>query len=125
MDDCVNSYCYDVRNGGGACFCTNKHAKLSSKTILSRWNCDHSNDQQVAGAVGIAVLVSIFSAKQGSSVATGMEFSEAAASGSSTVFYISLILAVVNIVLAFFLKAPSAAHAKAKSAVKATETVQE
>ncbi len=42
--DCVNSYYYDVRYRGGACFCTNKHAKFSSKTILSRWNCDHSND---------------------------------------------------------------------------------
>ena len=44
MDDCVNSYCHDVRYRGGACFCTNKHAKFSSKTVLSRWNCDHSND---------------------------------------------------------------------------------
>ena len=44
MADCINSYYYDVRNWSGACFCTNKHAKLSSKTILSRWNCDHSND---------------------------------------------------------------------------------
>ena len=44
MADCVNSYYYDVRNWSGACFCTNKHAKFSSKTILSRWNCYHSND---------------------------------------------------------------------------------
>ncbi len=81
--------------------------------------------QQVAGAVGIAVLVSLFSAKQGSNVATGMEFPEATASGSSTVFYVSLILAVVNIVLSLFIKAPSTVSLKEKSSVKATETVQE
>ena len=81
--------------------------------------------QQVAGAVGIAVLVSLFSAKQGSSLATGMKFSDAAASGSSTVFYISLILAVVNIVLSFFLKAPSTASVKAKSPVATTEAIQD
>ena len=44
MDDCVNSYCDDVRYRGSACFYTNKHIKFSSKTILSRWNRDHSND---------------------------------------------------------------------------------
>ena len=81
--------------------------------------------QQVAGAVGIAVLVSIFSAKQGSHVATGMEFADATASGSSTVFYISLLLAAVNIVLSFFIKAPSTASAKEKSAINAAKTVQE
>jgi MFS transporter, DHA2 family, lincomycin resistance protein len=77
--------------------------------------------QQVAGAVGIAVLVSLFSAKQGSILATGSELSEAAASGSSMVFYISLILAVLNIVLSFFMRKP--ADVKVKSIVKATEPV--
>ena len=42
--------------------------------------------QQVAGAIGIAVMVSLLSAKQGSYLATGMKFPEAAASGSSIVF---------------------------------------
>ena len=74
--------------------------------------------------LGIAVLVSIFSAKQGSHVATGMELGEATASGSSTVFYISLLLAAVNIVLSFFIKAPSTASVKGKSAIKAAKTVQ-
>ena len=54
-----------------------------------------------------------------------MEFAEATASGSSTVFYISLLLAAVNIVLSFFLKAPSTASVKEKSAIKAAKTVQE
>ena len=43
--------------------------------------------QQVAGAIGIAVLVSVFSAKQGSYLATGNELPQAAAAGSSMVFY--------------------------------------
>jgi MFS transporter, DHA2 family, lincomycin resistance protein len=81
--------------------------------------------QQVSGAIGIAVLVSLFASTQGSNLATGSELPEAAASGSSMVFYVSLVLAVINLVLSFFLKAPSTASAKEKSAVKATETVQE
>ena len=31
MDDCGHSYCHDVRYRGGACFCTNKHAKFASE----------------------------------------------------------------------------------------------
>lgn len=63
--------------------------------------------QQVAGAIGIAVMVSILSAKQNSYLATtGEEPAIAAASGSSVVFTISLVLAVVNVVLSFFIKKP-------------------
>ena len=63
--------------------------------------------QQVAGAIGIAVLVSLLSAKQSSYLATANEFAEATASGSSMVFNISLVLAVINIVLSFFIKNPA------------------
>ena len=45
--------------------------------------------------------------------------------GSSLVFTISLVLAVINVVLSFFMKKPAPADVKAKSPVKATETVQE
>jgi DHA2 family lincomycin resistance protein-like MFS transporter len=63
--------------------------------------------QQVAGAIGIAVLVSVFSAKQGSYLATtANDLPQAAAVGSSLVFTIGLILAVINVVLSFFLKKP-------------------
>src|SRR3954470_10802566 len=63
--------------------------------------------QQVAGAVGIAVLVSIFSAKQNSYLAaTSNELTHAAAAGSSVVFTISLVLAVINVVLSLFIKKP-------------------
>ena len=63
--------------------------------------------QQVAGAIGIAVMVSIFSAKQNSylhDVANDLPAS--AASGSSLVFTISLVLAVINVILSLFMKKP-------------------
>jgi DHA2 family lincomycin resistance protein-like MFS transporter len=64
--------------------------------------------QQVAGAIGIAVMVSILSANQNSYLAThGDEPSMAAATGSSVVFTISFVLAVVNIALSFFIKKPN------------------
>ncbi len=64
--------------------------------------------QQVAGAIGIAVMVSILSAEQNHYLAVnGNEFTQAAASGSSLVFTISLILALINVVLSLFIKKPT------------------
>lgn len=64
--------------------------------------------QQVAGAVGIAVMVSIFSAKQSSHLETVTnDMREAAVSGSSLVFKFSLLLALINFVLSLFLKKPN------------------
>ncbi len=63
--------------------------------------------QQVAGAIGIAVMVSVLSAKQNDyvvSVANDMK--EATASGSSLTFYIGLLLAVINLILSLFMKKP-------------------
>lgn len=62
--------------------------------------------QQVAGAIGIAVMISIFSAKHSSLLAAGHEMNEAAASGSSLVFTVGLVFAVINLVLSFFLRKP-------------------
>ena len=81
--------------------------------------------QQVAGAVGIAVMVSLLSAKQGSYLATGSELPQATAAGSSLVFTIGLVLAVINFVLSLFMKKPAPADVKATSSVKATELVQD
>ncbi|TDK59202.1 DHA2 family efflux MFS transporter permease subunit [Bacillus salipaludis] len=68
--------------------------------------------QQVAGAVGIAVMVSIFSAKENSYlVDIANESTQAAAAGSSLVFTISLVLAVLNAVLSLFIKKPNSLHA--------------
>jgi MFS transporter, DHA2 family, lincomycin resistance protein len=64
--------------------------------------------QQVAAAIGIAVMVSIFSAKQHSYLSTVVnEPTQAAASGASLVFTISFILALINVVLSLFMKKPN------------------
>lgn len=70
--------------------------------------------QQVAGAIGIAVMVSLMSAKQGSYLAAVANApAQAAASGSSFVLKIGLLLAVINVALSLFLKKPD--HSKQPS----------
>lgn len=64
--------------------------------------------QQVAGAIGIAVMVSLFSAKQESYIATvANDVPQAASTGSALVFTISLVFAIINVILSFFLKKPN------------------
>lgn len=64
--------------------------------------------QQVAGAIGISVMISILSAKQNSYLTNiANDMTEATASGSSLVFKIGLLLAVINVVLSLFLKKPN------------------
>jgi len=64
--------------------------------------------QQVAGAIGIAVMVSIMSARQSSYLAdVANDAARAAASGSTLVFTIGLVFAIINFVLSLFLKKPS------------------
>lgn len=64
--------------------------------------------QQVAGAMGIALMISLLTAEQNSYLATtGSELPQAAAAGSSFVFTVSLVLAVINLVLSLFMKKPS------------------
>lgn len=60
--------------------------------------------QQISGAVGIAVMVAIFSSRQASTLADGSVSTVAAASGSSFVFSISLGLAIINVVLSLLMK---------------------
>ena len=63
--------------------------------------------QQVAGAVGISVMVSLLSARQESYMSTaGSDLAEATASGSSFVFTVGLVLAAINLVLSLFMKKP-------------------
>ncbi|WP_342558980.1 hypothetical protein [Metasolibacillus sp. FSL K6-0083] len=57
----------------------------------------------MSGAIGIAVIVALFSAKQ-NSLLSNIGLSKATAAGSSFVFKISLGLAVINIVLSLFIK---------------------
>ncbi|WP_093274640.1 DHA2 family efflux MFS transporter permease subunit [Psychrobacillus sp. OK032] len=69
--------------------------------------------QQVAGAMGIAIIVALLSAKQESSLALGNELTEATASGSSFVFMVGLALAIVNFILSLFMKKPGEVELKA------------
>ena len=69
--------------------------------------------QQVAGAIGIAVMVSLLSARQASELATGVALPDATASGSTLVFIVGLILAVINFILSLFMKKPG--HIKLKN----------
>lgn len=63
--------------------------------------------QQVAGAIGIAIMVSVLAAKENSYLQKfANEPAEAAASGTTLVFQIGLGLAVINILLSLFLKKP-------------------
>ncbi|GGG12988.1 DHA2 family efflux MFS transporter permease subunit [Paenibacillus aceti] len=72
--------------------------------------------QQVSGAVGIAVMVSLFATKQ-SSYLSGFanDLPGATAAGTSFVFIISFCLAVVNIALSLFIRRPVADLAKEHS----------
>ena len=69
--------------------------------------------QQVAGAMGIAIIVALLSAKQESSLALGNELTEATASGSTFVFIVGLALAIVNFILSLFMKKPGEVKLKA------------
>lgn len=69
--------------------------------------------QQVAGAIGIAVMISVLSARQSSYLATaGSELTEAVASGTSMVFMIGLTLAVINVILSLFIRKPQLSNQK-------------
>ena len=57
--------------------------------------------------MGIAIMVSVLSAKQSSYLTSVNDnLAEATASGSSFVFTLGLILAIVNLVLSLFMKKP-------------------
>ena len=73
-------------------------------------------------------MVSLLSAKQSSYLSTvGNDLTEATASGSSFVFIIGLVLAVINLVFSLFMKSPASADAKANAnaPVTSTEAVQD
>ncbi|WP_310550974.1 DHA2 family efflux MFS transporter permease subunit [Paenibacillus glufosinatiresistens] len=69
--------------------------------------------QQVAGAIGIAVMVSVFSARSGELSGAPGGIAEATAAGSSRVFLIGLILAAVNVGLSLLMKKPGEVRVKA------------
>jgi DHA2 family lincomycin resistance protein-like MFS transporter len=62
--------------------------------------------QQVAGAAGTALLISIYSAALHSGQAAGRTVAEAGAPGAQTAFLLAAVIALVSVVLAFFIKKP-------------------
>lgn len=66
--------------------------------------------QQVAGAIGIAVMISLLAATKYSEI--GIEEATATSSGANVVFIVGLVLAVINFVLSLFMKKPG--HIKLK-----------
>lgn len=70
--------------------------------------------QQIAGAIGIAIMVSVYTAKQNSILGTNSDLPHAAAAGTSLVLKISLILALANLLLSLFLKKPQSFEAQTK-----------
>lgn len=70
--------------------------------------------QQVAGAIGISVMVSLLSAKQNAYLTTvSNDMTDATASGSSFVLTIGLVLAIINLGLSLFIKKPKDVKLKA------------
>jgi len=70
--------------------------------------------QQIAGAIGIAIMVSVYTAKQNSILGANSDLPHAAAAGTSLVLKISLILALANLLLSLFLKKPQSFEAQTK-----------
>ena len=62
--------------------------------------------QQVAGAAGTALLISIYSAALHSGQAEGKSVPEAGAPGGHAAFLLATVIAIVPIVLAFFIRKP-------------------
>ncbi|WP_413773136.1 MDR family MFS transporter [Brevibacterium sp. CFH 10365] len=62
--------------------------------------------QQVAGAAGTALLISIYSAALHSGQAEGKSIPEAGAPGGHAAFLLATVIAIVPVVLAFFIRKP-------------------
>ncbi|SHJ94802.1 MFS transporter, DHA2 family, lincomycin resistance protein [Pseudonocardia thermophila] len=67
--------------------------------------------QQLAGAAGVALLVSVMSARAGSLAAAGAAPVEATVGGIHTAFLVAAVLSLVAIVGAFFVRTPQGAPA--------------
>lgn len=72
--------------------------------------------QQVAGAAGTALLISIYSSALHSGQASGRTVAEAGAPGAQTAFLLAGVIALVPVVLAFFVRKPVEVEELAESA---------
>ena len=97
MDDCRDPYYYDARCRCSTCFYTNKYIKLFTTRVLSRWYRDYSNNPTSSRCDWYCGYVALLSAKQDSYLTSENELTEATASGSSFVFTIGLVLAMLTL----------------------------
>jgi DHA2 family lincomycin resistance protein-like MFS transporter len=63
--------------------------------------------QQVGGAIGTALLVALYSSRLHSGVSEGLSVADAGAPGGQTAFLIAGCIALVPVVLAFFIRRPA------------------
>ncbi len=78
--------------------------------------------QQVAGAAGTALLISIYSAALHSGQAAGRSVVDAGAPGAQAAFLLAAIIALVPVVLAFFIKKPEDQEDRPAEVVDTVET---
>ncbi|WP_209324617.1 MDR family MFS transporter [Brevibacterium renqingii] len=78
--------------------------------------------QQVAGAAGTALLISIYSAALHSGQAAGRSVVDAGAPGAHAAFLLAAIIALVPVVLAFFIKKPEDQEDRSAEVVDTVET---
>ena len=82
---------------------------------------------QVAGAAGTAIAITLLTAGQTSFAAGAPDASqgEVLAAGVKYAFYFVTGISVIALICSFFMKKPSEAKAKSPATVKATEPVRE
>lgn len=77
------------------------------RSLYSHGSAALSTVQQVAGAAGTAVLISIYSAALHAGEATGLPTAEAGAPGARLAFLLAACISLVPVVLAFFVRKPA------------------
>jgi len=80
------------------------------RSLYSHGSAALSTLQQVGGAAGTAVLVAIYSAALHSGQERGLTAAMAGAPGARTAFFVAACIALVPVVLAFFIKKPEEAE---------------
>ena len=81
-------------------------ASLSSLPahLYSHGSATLSTAQQLASAIGVAILVAVLTQQTNSKVAAGAPLVDATAHGATSAFLVATILAVVAVLLSFFIK---------------------
>ena len=77
------------------------------RSLYSHGSAALTKLQQVAGAAGTALLIGIYSTGLATGIANGADPATAGASGAQTAFLIGGCIAVVTVVLAFFIVKPA------------------